>query len=86
VVTDGRATAGPAPLPQARRAAQLLAADRVDAVVVDCETGPVRLGLAADLAAHLGAEHLPLGEVTAEGLAAAAAGTARRSTRPRSVA
>jgi magnesium chelatase subunit D len=84
VVTDGRATSGPAPLPHARRAAQLLAADGVDAVVVDCETGPVRLGLAADLAVHLGAEHLPLGEVTVEGLTGAV--RADRTTRRRSVA
>ena len=38
----------------------------IDAVVVDCEDGPVRLGLAATLADALGAELLPLadGELT----------------------
>jgi magnesium chelatase subunit D len=54
VVTDGRATAGgPDPLALAARSARLLAADGVASVVVDCETGPVRLGLAAALAREL---------------------------------
>ncbi|RLL66207.1 putative cobaltochelatase [Streptomyces sp. Z26] len=54
VVTDGRATGGASPLPRARHAADLLAADGTAAVVVDCESGPVRLGLAAELALRLG--------------------------------
>ncbi|MEV6105551.1 putative cobaltochelatase [Streptomyces sp. NPDC051940] len=54
-VTDGRATGGPEPLLRARGAARLLAAEGVASVVVDCESGPVRLGLAAELAADLGA-------------------------------
>ena len=37
-------------------------------VVVDCESGPMRMGLAATLAEHLGAEHVPIGEVSAEAL------------------
>jgi magnesium chelatase subunit D len=79
VVTDGRATAGPSPLAWSERAAGLLAAERVASVVVDCESGPVRLGLAARLAVHLGGEHLPLAEVTVDGLTAAArSGTGRR--------
>ena len=69
VVTDGRATHGPDALTRAHRAAVGLAARSVASVVVDCETGRFRMGLAAELAAHLGAEHVPLGEVTAEGLA-----------------
>ena len=69
VVTDGRATHGPDALTRAHRAAAELAARSVASVVVDCETGRFRMGLAAELAAHLGAEHVPLGEVTAEGLA-----------------
>jgi magnesium chelatase subunit D len=72
VVTDGRATAGCRPLERSRQAARLLAAEGAASVVVDCESGPVRLGLAAELAVQLGAEHLPLAEVTADGLAAAA--------------
>jgi magnesium chelatase subunit D len=36
---------------------------------MDCESGKMRLGLAADLAVHLGAEHVPLAGVAAEALA-----------------
>ncbi|MFI5954984.1 putative cobaltochelatase [Cryptosporangium sp. NPDC051539] len=76
VVTDGRATYGPDPRGQARRAAAYLAADHTAAVVVDCEDGPIRLGLAADLAAHLGAPALRLSELSAEGLTQIARGAA----------
>ena len=34
-------------------------------MVVDCESGPVRLGLAASLAQALGAEYLHLGSLSA---------------------
>lgn len=54
VITDGRATGGPDPLASARRAARRLAG--ISSVVIDAEEGPVRLGLAARLAADLGAE------------------------------
>jgi magnesium chelatase subunit D len=64
VVTDGRHTAGADPLP----AAGLLARERVPAVVVDCESGPVRLGLAKRLAGALQAEWLPLEQVRADAL------------------
>ncbi len=72
VVTDGRATGarGGPHLADAYAAAGLLAADGVAAVVVDCESGPVRLGLAATLGAHLGARTLQLGELAADSLAA----------------
>jgi magnesium chelatase subunit D len=56
VVTDGRHTAGGEPDAAALR----LRRDGIAAVVVDCETGPVRLGLAGVLARTLGAEHLSL--------------------------
>jgi hypothetical protein len=36
-------------------------------VVVDCESGPVRLGLAAGLAGRLGAQYLDLGSLSAAG-------------------
>ncbi|AVM63965.1 magnesium chelatase [Dietzia sp. oral taxon 368] len=68
VVTDGRATHGRHALARSRTAAAGLASLGVASVVVDCETGRFRMGLAAELAAHLGAEHVPLGEVTADGL------------------
>ena len=54
LVTDGRATSGG----DADRAAALLRGTA--SVVVDCETGPVRLGLAARLAARLQAALVPL--------------------------
>ncbi|MFN3601431.1 MAG: magnesium chelatase subunit D family protein [Dietzia sp.] len=68
VVTDGRATHGPGALDRSRAAAAGLASLGVASVVVDCESGRFRMGLASELATHLGAEHIPLGEVTAEGL------------------
>ncbi|MEV4372974.1 VWA domain-containing protein [Nonomuraea sp. NPDC049637] len=54
LVTDGRATAGG----DVDRAAALLAG--TTSVVVDCEGGPVRLGLAVRLAARLRARLVPL--------------------------
>jgi len=71
VVTDGRATAGPDSVARAHLAARQLASTGVTALVVDCETGRFRLGLAGDLATALQAEHLPLGEVRAADLTAA---------------
>ncbi|WP_309229784.1 VWA domain-containing protein [Blastococcus sp. TML/M2B] len=72
VVTDGRATGarGGAPLAEAHAAARLLAASGVAAVVVDCESGPVRLGLASALGAVLGGPTLSTGDLAADGLAA----------------
>ncbi|MDX3074427.1 putative cobaltochelatase [Streptomyces sp. MI02-7b] len=70
VVTDGRATGGPEPLPLASRAARLLAAGGVASVVVDCETGPVRLGLAGVLARELRGTAVTLDELRADSVAA----------------
>ncbi len=72
LLTDGRATAGVGgadPVADAHRAASALAAERTAAVVVDCEAGPVRLGLATDMAARLQATCLPLAELSAESVA-----------------
>ncbi|MDV6013727.1 putative cobaltochelatase [Haloechinothrix sp. LS1_15] len=69
VVTDGRATSGEEPVARAHRAAEKLASNGVASVVMDCETGRMRLGLARELAARLGAEHVPLGAVAADTLA-----------------
>ena len=66
VVTDGRATSGPDPLTVAPALAG------VAAVVVDCESGPVRLGLAGRLAAALDADRLRLAELSADALRRAA--------------
>ncbi|MGW3890624.1 magnesium chelatase subunit D family protein [Micromonospora chokoriensis] len=64
VVTDGRATAGTRPLDRAAGAAAVLAATGAPCVVVDCETGPVRLNLARRLATQLNAPHHPLAALT----------------------
>ncbi|MEU6978040.1 putative cobaltochelatase [Streptomyces sp. NPDC046371] len=70
VVTDGRATGGGAdPLALAARAARLHAADGTASVVVDCETGPVRLGLAGNLARELGGTAVTLDELRADAIA-----------------
>ncbi|WP_405365198.1 putative cobaltochelatase [Kitasatospora sp. NBC_00039] len=69
VVTDGRATGARDAVAQSRRAAGLLAAHGVASVVLDCESGPVRLGLARTLAAQLGASAVTLDELRAEGVA-----------------
>jgi magnesium chelatase subunit D len=72
LLTDGRATAtgaGGDPTGDALRAAGLLAADGVATVVVDCENGPVRLGLSARLAVALEAACLRLEELSADQVA-----------------
>ncbi|MFF5443029.1 putative cobaltochelatase [Streptomyces achromogenes] len=69
VVTDGRATGGPEPVALAGRAARLFAAEQVASVVVDCESGPVRLGLAGQLAGELGGTAVTLDELRADSIA-----------------
>ncbi|MFD7259585.1 putative cobaltochelatase [Streptomyces sp. NPDC059874] len=73
VVTDGRATSAGAlggdPRELSGRSARLLAAEGVASVVVDCESGPVRLGLAGVLAADLGAPAVTLDGLRADSLA-----------------
>jgi len=66
LITDGRATYGDRPREDAERAAALLAGTGVTSVVVDCESGPVRLGLAARLARVLGGERVQLDELAAD--------------------
>lgn len=61
VVTDGRATSGADPALMAPALAG------VATVVVDCESGPVRLGLARRLAAALDADVMPLEALAADG-------------------
>ncbi|MER7727095.1 putative cobaltochelatase [Streptomyces sp. NPDC096323] len=69
VVTDGRATGGPEPVALAARAARLHEAEGTASVVVDCESGPVRLGLAVSLAGELGGTAVTLEELRAESIA-----------------
>ena len=68
VLTDGRATGGPDPLGRARSAAARLVAEGAAAVVVDCETSHVRLGLAEQLAGYLGAPSVRLAQLRADSL------------------
>jgi len=64
LLTDGRATAGPDPLPAAARLRSL----RATSFVVDTEEGYVRLGMAGELAGAMGARCLRLEELRAESL------------------
>nr|WP_090343674.1 magnesium chelatase subunit D family protein [Mycolicibacterium malmesburyense]CRL74818.1 chelatase [Mycolicibacterium malmesburyense] len=68
VLTDGRATGGTDPLGRARSAAARLVAEGAAAVVVDCETSYVRLGLAQELADQLGAPAVRLAQLRADSL------------------
>jgi magnesium chelatase subunit D len=68
VLTDGRATGGPDPLGRTREAAARLVAEGAAAVVVDCETSFVRLGLAEELATALRAPAVRLAHLRADDL------------------
>ncbi|GAA4792013.1 putative cobaltochelatase [Streptomyces sanyensis] len=69
VVTDGRATGAGDAFGSALRAARLLAAEGTASVVVDCESGYVRLGLAGTLAGELGGTAVTLDELRADSIA-----------------
>ncbi|MFF7354528.1 MULTISPECIES: putative cobaltochelatase [Streptomyces] len=79
LVTDGRATGGPEPVALAGRAARLFAAEQVASVVVDCESGPVRLGLAGQLAGELGGTAVTLDELRADSIAGLVKDVQRRA-------
>lgn len=70
VLTDGRATGGPDPVGRTRTAAARLVAEGAAAVVIDCETSHVRLGLAEQLAHDLGAPSVRLAQLRADALTA----------------
>lgn len=65
LVTDGRHTAGDDPAPIATEFAR----QGIRSVVVDCERGPVRLGMAGRLATVLGGDLVTLDALRAESLA-----------------
>ncbi len=67
VLTDGRATHGG--MDAALAAAGLLRRDGVASIVVDCESGPVRLGLADRLAIAMGGGCVRLEELSADAVA-----------------
>lgn len=77
VLTDGRATSGIDAPSRAAAAADRIRRHGIDSVVVDCEQGRIRLGLAADLAMRLGAQTLRMDELSASALS-----TSERDRRP----
>ena len=74
VVTDGRATAGRDARERAAAAADRVARQGISSLVVDCEQGFIRLGLAAELASRLGAQYASMEDLAATGLASRVAG------------
>ena len=77
LLTDGRAT-GVGGFDAALDAAAAFARSPVDALVLDCERGPNRLGLAARLAEAMGAPLVPVHEVTPTSLTRTVTSAARR--------
>lgn len=71
VVTDGRATSGKDAMARAGWAARAMGRSGVASLVIDCETGRFRMGLAKSLAADLRAEYVQLGDVAAAALTGA---------------
>ncbi|MGH3889893.1 MAG: magnesium chelatase subunit D family protein [Pseudonocardiaceae bacterium] len=67
VLTDGRATHGG--MDAALAAADLLRRDGVASIVVDCESGPIRLGLAARLAVAMDGGCVRLAELSVDAVA-----------------
>lgn len=74
LITDGRHNAGGEP----GAAAGLLRRDGVAAVVIDCESGPVRLGLAVGLAQALSADCVNVDSLSANGRPAGGRSASRR--------
>jgi magnesium chelatase subunit D len=68
VVTDGRATHGPDAVGRSRLVADQLRRNGIASLLIDCETGPMSLGLAQALSLHLGAQYLTVDEVAADQL------------------
>lgn len=69
ILTDGRATGGRDALERMRRAAARVATQGTSVVVIDCESGRVRLGLATDLARRVGGVCLRVDELSADAVA-----------------
>ncbi len=68
VLTDGRATAGRDAAPRARAVAAMIGRRGLESVVVDCEQGMIRLGLAGELAAEVRGDHVRHGSFALEAL------------------
>ncbi len=69
VLTDGRATAGQNAAERAGAVADAIARQGISSLMVDCEQGMIRLGLAVELAERLGAEYVSMDELDTGGLA-----------------
>ena len=78
VLTDGRAT-GAGGFDAAVNAAGAIARSDVQGLVLDCEHGTHRLGLAVELAAAMGAAHVPVSDLGAGSLTRAVRAAADRS-------
>jgi magnesium chelatase subunit D len=63
LLTDGRATGAPDAFDRALAVAATAKRYEVAGLVLDCETGPTRLGLAADVAEAMGAPCLEIGQL-----------------------
>jgi magnesium chelatase subunit D len=68
LITDGRATHGPDAVGRSRLVADQLRRTGLSSLVIDCESGPMSLGLAQSLSVHLGAQYLTVDEVGADQL------------------
>jgi magnesium chelatase subunit D len=66
VLTDGRATGAPDAVDRAIDMAAAIRAAGVSAIVLDCESGSTRLGLAGRIAEAMGARYVPVDELRAE--------------------
>jgi len=76
VLTDGRATGRPDSLEAALAAAGAVQRQGVASLVLDCETGPIRLRLAEQVAAAMGARHFDVDSLDPAALAATIQGSA----------
>jgi magnesium chelatase subunit D len=76
VLTDGRATGQPDALEAALAAAAAVQRQGIASLVLDCETGTIRLRLAEQLAATMGARHLDVDTLDPVTLAATIQGSA----------
>jgi magnesium chelatase subunit D len=76
VLTDGRATGQPDAIEAALAAAAAVQRQGVASLVLDCETGPIRLRQAEQLAVAMGARHLDVDTLDPVALAATIHGCA----------
>jgi magnesium chelatase subunit D len=63
LLTDGRATGGSAAVDAAMDAAAGVQRRRIPSMVLDCESGPIRLRMAERLAEAMGARHVAAASV-----------------------